>query len=110
MADNSFQFMLAKTYLEGNDEEKALEGLESMKALAEGGSADAAYEVGLVYSEGCLVFNDQEEAKKWYRKAVELGHEGARAKLDAIEGVRDPKTVTSPDGPPPGAPSVARSG
>ena len=100
MADNSFQFMLAKTYLEGNDEEKALEGLETMKTLAEGGSADAAYEVALVYSEGCLVLNDQEEAKKWYRKAIELGHEGARAKLAALEGGTDPKTVRAPSAPP----------
>ena len=100
MADNTFQFMLAKTYLEGDDEEKALEGLETMKSLAEGGSADAAYEVGLVYSEGCLVLTDQEEAKKWYRMAVELGHEGARAKLEALEGGENPTTASTPPTPP----------
>ena len=100
MADNTFQFMLAKTYLEGEDEEKALEGLETMKSLAEGGSADAAYEVGLVYSEGCLVLTDQEEAKKWYRMAVELGHEGARAKLEALEGGENPTTASTPPTPP----------
>ena len=33
MADD-FQFTLAKTYLDGNDEEKALDGLEMMKKLA----------------------------------------------------------------------------
>ena len=99
MADNSFQFMLAKTYLEGEDEDKALEGLETMKSLAEGGSADAAYEVGLVYSEGCLVLTDQEEAKKWYRMAVELGHEGARAKLAALEGGGEPPAPAQGDGP-----------
>ena len=105
MADNSFQFMLAKTYLEGDDEEKALEGLETMKALADGGSADAAYEVAIVYSEGCLVLNDRDEAVKWFRKAIELGHEGARAKLAALDGGSNQETVSGPDNSPPDPPS-----
>ena len=85
MANDIFQFTLAKTYLDGNDEEKALEGLETMKKLAENGNAEAAYEVGIQYSEGCLVLTDVEEAKKWYRLAVELGSEPAKAKLAALD-------------------------
>ena len=93
---DDFQFKLAKTYLDGNDEEKALDGLEMMKKLAENGNADAAFEVGLVYSEGCLVINDQEEAKKWYELGAKLGSGAARAKLEAIERGDDPRTVAVP--------------
>lgn len=106
MADNSFQFMLAKAYLDGADEEKALEGLEAMKALAENGNADAAYEVAIVYSEGCLVPNDREEAVKWFRKAIELGHEGARSTLAALESGSEPNNVSGPDSLPPDPPLV----
>ena len=92
MADD-FQFTLAKTYLDGNDEEKALDGLEMMKKLAENGNADAAFEVGFVYSEGCLVINDQEEAKKWYRLGAKLGSQAAKVKLEALEHGGDPRSV-----------------
>ena len=33
MANDTFQFALAKTYLAGEDEDKGLEGLEMMKKL-----------------------------------------------------------------------------
>ena len=35
MANDTFQFALAKTYLDGEDEDKGLEGLEMMKKFAE---------------------------------------------------------------------------
>ena len=62
MANDTFQFALAKTYLAGEDEDKGLEGLEMMKKLAEGGNGEAAFIVGVEYSENYLVLHDVDEA------------------------------------------------
>ncbi len=94
MANDTFQFALAKTYLAGEDEDKGLEGLEMMKKLAEGGNGEAAFIVGVEYSENYLVLHDVDEAKRWFGLAVRLGYEPAKAKLAALGG------STPPDEPP----------
>lgn len=94
MANDTSQFALAKTYLAGEDEDKGLEGLEMMKKLAEGGNGEAAFIVGVEYSENYLVLHDVDEAKRWFGLAVRLGYEPAKAKLAALGG------STPPDEPP----------
>ncbi len=96
MANDTFQFALAKTYLAGEDEDKGLEGLEMMKKLAEGGNGEAAFIVGVEYSENYLVLHDVDEAKRWFGLAVRLGYEPAKAKLAALGG-------STPPGEPPAA-------
>lgn len=96
MANDTFQFALAKTYLAGEDEDKGLEGLEMMKKLAEDGNDEAAFFVGVEYSEKHLVPQDEDEARKWFRRAVELGYEPARAKLAALGDKMPPSATSAP--------------
>jgi ribosomal protein L7/L12 len=47
--------------------------IESLKAEAERGNAEAQLELGVCYFEGSGVKEDKAEAVKWYRKAAEQG-------------------------------------
>ena len=66
------------------------------KLAAELGNADAQYMLGLLYSNGQGVEQDQREAVKWYRKAAEQGHKSAQFNLgvryDNGQGVEQDQT------------------
>ncbi len=49
--------------------------------LADQGDAEAQYYVGIIYENGYDSPPNYQRALKWYRRAADQGHEGARAKL-----------------------------
>ena len=51
------------------------------KAKAEKGDAQAQYEMGLAYTDGAGVANDDVEALKWYRRAAEQGYSPAQTAI-----------------------------
>lgn len=51
------------------------------RALAEGGSANAQHNVGILYNYGLGVPEDFAAAAAWYRKAAEQGHANAQVKI-----------------------------
>jgi TPR repeat protein len=67
--------------------------MEAWKSLAEGGQAEAQYNVGLLYYHGHGVDQDREATVLWYRKAAEQGYRRAQyelaAMLDEAEGVEE---------------------
>lgn len=54
---------------------------EEFLIAAEKGNADAQYELGCIYAEGYEVAQDDIEAYKWFSKAADQGHQGARDRL-----------------------------
>ena len=48
------------------------------------GDADAQYKLGLMYSNGEGISQDNKEATKWFQLAVEQGNTLAQEKLDEI--------------------------
>ena len=57
---------------------------EALRAAAEGGDADAAYDLGLEHFER----DEPEEAERWWRRAIELGDAGAARSLGQLLGDR----------------------
>jgi TPR repeat protein len=55
--------------------------LDKNMAAAEQGNANAQFNLGLMYSEGIGVPENDAEAVKWYRKAAEQGHAEAESNL-----------------------------
>ncbi len=51
---------------------------------AEQGHAYAQFTVGLMYENGDGVSKDIDEARKWYRKAADQGHEAAKEALKRL--------------------------
>lgn len=66
-----------------NDKENNVEPsiVEEFLIAAEKGNADAQYELGCIYAEGYEVAQDDIEAYKWFSKAADQGHQGARDRL-----------------------------
>ena len=64
-------------YILGGDTDEYLEA-------AEKGDANAQYSLGNCYEYGKGVPKNEVEAAKWYRKAVEQGHEQAKKALDML--------------------------
>lgn len=54
------------------------------KPLAEQGYASAQFNLGVMYSKGEGVKQDDIEAVKWYRKAAEQGHKNAQYNLGVM--------------------------
>ena len=52
--------------------------------MAEGGDADAQYNLGVMYASGQGVLQDNKEAEKWFRKAADQGHADAQFFLGAM--------------------------
>jgi uncharacterized protein len=52
--------------------------LRLFRPLADQGSAQAQYRIGLMYYSGEDVAQDLAEAAKWFRKAAEQGYSGAQ--------------------------------
>jgi len=61
--------VFAQSYLEA-----VTAGAEATKARAEAGDATAQYNLGVMYSKGEGVAQNDQEAVKWYRLAAEQGH------------------------------------
>ena len=59
---------------------REIEMIKCRKA-AEQGDADAQYRLGTCYAIGDGVETNEAEALKWYHKAAEQGHEGAKGRL-----------------------------
>ena len=68
--------------------------------LAEHGNAEAQYYVGLMYSEGQGVPQDDAEAMNWCRKAATQGDANARF-LVALQVPNKPDSVPTPEAAPP---------
>jgi len=49
------------------------EAIDVWKRLAPAGSVDAAYRLGIVYSEGVLVPQDYREAATWFKLSADMG-------------------------------------
>ena len=64
--------------------------LESVMLLAEQGSADAQYNVGVMYENGDGAEKSDEEAVKWFRKAAEQDYEPAKDALQDISQQQPP--------------------
>jgi TPR repeat protein len=58
--------------------------LKLLRPLAEQGNANAQEILGLAYSGGAGVVEDEDEAVEWYRKAGDQGVEDAQAALGSI--------------------------
>jgi hypothetical protein len=58
--------------------------LVALRAAAEGGSAGAQYNLGLIYANGMGVDPDQDEAVRWFHLAGAQGHAGAQYNLGMI--------------------------
>ena len=71
--------------LENGTEKRTPENLSQLfncyKQSAEAGNSLAQYEVGLAYSKGIGVSEDQKEAFQWYKKAVDNGNHNAICNL-----------------------------
>ena len=65
----SKEYWKAMHLLSSDDADK---GLKMLADLAEKGDTDAAYQLGKIYSEGVLVYQDLEKAEKYLRQAVPL--------------------------------------
>ncbi|MCB1636898.1 MAG: sel1 repeat family protein, partial [Xanthomonadales bacterium] len=79
--DMDAQFNLAVEYMKREDPEVALKWF---LAAADKGHAEAQLSLGLIYSYGIGVAENDAEAVKWYRKAAELGHAGAQFNLGVM--------------------------
>jgi uncharacterized protein len=53
----------------------------NLVAKAEAGDMDAQYDLGCMYYDGNALYQDFEEAFKWYTAAAEQGHTGAQSRL-----------------------------
>ncbi len=58
--------------------------LQEFKPLAEQGHAQAQFNLGVMYSEGQGVAQDDRQAVDWFRKAAEQGFAGAQNNLGAM--------------------------
>lgn len=69
--------------------------IEMMKCrkAAEQGEADAQYRLGTCYANGDGVETNEAEALKWYYKAAEQGHEGAKGQLVAWYQLEEDRAV-----------------
>ena len=65
---------------------KYQKAFEIFKALAEQGSVDGQYNLGLMYGMGDGVSQDYAEAVKWYKKAAEQGNADAQFSLGYMYG------------------------
>ncbi len=57
------------------------ESIESLKKKAQAGNAEAQFNLGLMYSTGIGVPENDVEAVKWYRRAAEQGHAESQFEL-----------------------------
>ena len=60
------------------------ETAKQCRALANSGDADAQYRLGTMFENGRGVRFNDEEARKWYRKAAAQGHSDARKALERM--------------------------
>ena len=74
-------FLLAPVMAVGQLEDELLEDFEFALRLAEQGDAGGQFFLGLIYSLGKGVPEDDAEALKWYRLAADQGHAGAQYNL-----------------------------
>lgn len=75
--------------------QKIYREIETMKCrkAAEQGEADAQYRLGTCYAIGDGVETNEAEALKWYNKAAEQGHEGAKGQLVAWYQLEEDRAV-----------------
>lgn len=79
------RFLAYGLYNEEGVERDVARALELWAAAADAGDATAAFNMGIVISEGNRVAFNRERALAWFELALELGHEGAQAEIDALQ-------------------------
>lgn len=57
---------------------------EEIKAMAEGGDAEAQFKLGFCYGNGMLVAGDEVECERWWHKAADAGHAEAQFWLGSM--------------------------
>ena len=70
-------FVLALAVIPVGGDAQVLD-LEQMRTLAALGNAGAQYNLGLMYTNGDGVPQDDTEAARWYRSAADQGHASAQ--------------------------------
>jgi len=72
-------------------------GIEGLRQRAESGDAQAQFELGLKYEFALSgAPKDEAEARKWYYKASQQGHQDAKEKLAGLSPSTPPSTHTAP--------------
>jgi TPR repeat protein len=69
--------------------------LECYRKAADGGFAEAQYNIGLLYERGLGVAKDLEQAKGWYQKAADRGDAFANAALQRLQSLQNPSEQTA---------------
>ncbi len=69
--------------------------ISSWKQAAEGGDADAAYRLGVVYMDGAVTDQDYGEARRWYARAAAAGNREAQFDLGTLydNGLGVPRSI-----------------
>ncbi len=71
-----------KNYEAGMIAYKAGKGQDAIKSFNASGSAESNYMLGMIYKNGCGTIGKNEMmARKFFKKAASMGHEGAKAEL-----------------------------
>ncbi|WP_130471358.1 tetratricopeptide repeat protein [Candidatus Magnetaquicoccus inordinatus] len=60
------------------------EVITDLLQLAEQGDQDAQFKLGFLYAKGITVAADLQEARRWFGKAAEQGHNGAQFELQRL--------------------------
>ena len=83
--DKEALYKLARSYILRCKDEYDVKGAELFRQLAEEGYAPAQLYLGVLYEKGCGVPQDYEQAKEWYTRAKQNGHENAHLFLDHLK-------------------------
>ena len=62
-------------------ETHGVESVECTRYLAEQGQAKAQYHLGIIYYGGLDVWQDKQEAGRWFRMAAKQGHVSSQIRL-----------------------------
>ena len=68
-------------------------GLENLRKSAEGGDAEAMFEIGILYEFGYRMPDNKAPALAWYRLAAEAGSSKAAIRQDALRTTMNAKEV-----------------
>lgn len=80
-SDPKAELDLARNWAQKGQYDKAL---SAYRSLADGGNAEAAFQIGLLYEHGLGVNQDASQAASWYERAIPSKHNGAMRQLASL--------------------------